>query len=93
MDDELYTGEDVTVPGEQSREDALQKPNCSAIPCRTFSEQWFRRHLLSPEMCAQRWRWECRRVAQGGREVYSHLEEEEKTPGDLNESLGTRGCT
>jgi hypothetical protein len=33
MDDELYTGEDVTVPGEQSREDALQKPNCSAIPC------------------------------------------------------------
>jgi hypothetical protein len=51
MDGEQYAGEDVTILGEQSRKDAPQKPDCLAILCRIFSGQWFRRHLLSSEMC------------------------------------------
>jgi hypothetical protein len=93
MDGEQYASEDVTVLGEKSHKDAPQNLDCLTIPCRTFSGQCFQRHLLSPEMCAQHQRWECRRAAEGGREVYLHTEEEEKTPGDIDESLGMGGCT
>jgi hypothetical protein len=53
-DGEQCINKDVTVLGEQSREDAPQKPDCPAIRYRTFSGQLFRKYLLSLEMCAQR---------------------------------------
>jgi hypothetical protein len=58
-DGERCAGEDVMVLGEQSHEDAAQKPDCPAIACKTFSGQRFQRHLLSSEMCAQYRRWGC----------------------------------